>query len=73
MGAGAEATSIERAEAPAAVHCPVSSTLPDLALVLGPLGWFLLLAGYENLTAPLFALSLQCKAEVTAPAPGGSQ
>jgi hypothetical protein len=34
--------------------------------------WFLLLAGYENLTAPLFALSLQCKAEVTVPAPGGS-
>jgi hypothetical protein len=33
--------------------------------------WFLLLAGYENLTAPLFALARQCKAEVTAAAPGG--
>jgi hypothetical protein len=33
---------------------------------------FLLLAGYENLTAPLFALARQCKAEVTAAAPGGS-
>ena len=33
---------------------------------------FLLLAGYENLTAPLFALARQCKAEVAAAAPGGS-
>jgi hypothetical protein len=33
---------------------------------------FLLLAGYENLTAPLFALARQCKAEVTIPAPGSS-
>jgi hypothetical protein len=31
-----------------------------------------LLAGYENLTAPLFALALQCKAEVTVAAPVGS-
>jgi hypothetical protein len=31
-----------------------------------------LLAGYENLAAPLFALARQCKAEVTAAAPGGS-
>jgi hypothetical protein len=29
--------------------------LPDLVLVLGPACRFLLLAGYENLTAPLFA------------------
>jgi hypothetical protein len=34
--------------------------------------WFLLLAGYENLTAPLFALARQCKAEVTVAVPGGS-
>jgi hypothetical protein len=33
---------------------------------------FLLLAGYENLTAPLFALARQCKAEVAVAAPGGS-
>jgi hypothetical protein len=32
----------------------------------------LLLAGYEDLAAPLFALSRQCKAEVTVPAPGSS-
>jgi hypothetical protein len=31
-----------------------SRSLPDLVLVLGLPG-FLLLAGYENLTAPLFA------------------
>jgi hypothetical protein len=34
--------------------------------------WFLLLGGYEDLAAPLFALARQCKAEVTAAAPGGS-
>jgi hypothetical protein len=34
---------------------------------------FLLLAGYENLAAPLFALARQCKLEVTVPAaPGGA-
>jgi hypothetical protein len=30
---------------------------------------FLLLAGYENLAAPLFALERQCKAEVAVAAP----
>jgi hypothetical protein len=34
--------------------------------------WFLLLAGYDNLTAPLFALARQCKAGVAVAAPGGS-
>jgi hypothetical protein len=33
---------------------------------------FLLLSGYENLTAPLFALARQCKVEVIVAAPGGS-
>jgi hypothetical protein len=37
---------------------PPPGALPDLALVLGPVACrFLLLAGYEDLAAPLFALS----------------
>jgi hypothetical protein len=47
-------------------------SVPDLALVLLPLGSCCLLAGYENLTAPLFALARQCKLEVTVPASGSS-
>jgi hypothetical protein len=37
----------------------------------GP-GFLALLAGYENLTAPLFALALQCKTKVTVSAPRSS-
>jgi hypothetical protein len=35
-------------------------------------GFLALLAGYENLAAPLFALSQQCKLEVAVTASGGS-
>ena len=47
-------------------------TLPNLVLARFGACRFLLLAGYENLAAPLFTLARQCKAEVTAAAPGGS-